>query len=44
MNRLDDWQWRPLLRFQRSILKRQRNSPLNFTMDDWQSMMDGYQS
>lgn len=44
MPRLDDWQWRPLYRFQRSVLKRHRNSPLHFNQDDWQALMDGYQS
>ena len=44
MRRLDDWQWRPLYRFQRSVLKRKRNKPLHFTEDDWQTLMDGYQA
>ena len=44
MNRLDSWQWRPLYRFQRSINKRHRNQPLNFSEDDWQAFMDGYQA
>jgi len=44
MNRIDEWQWRPLYRFQRSIEKRNRNHKLNFDDDDWQELMDGYQS
>ena len=44
MNRIDDWQWRPLYRFQRSIEKRDRNRKLQFDEDDWQELMDGYQS
>jgi 3-deoxy-D-manno-octulosonic acid kinase len=44
MKRLDDWQWRPLYRFQRSITKRNRQQQLFFDGDDWQVMMDGYQS
>jgi 3-deoxy-D-manno-octulosonic acid kinase len=44
MNRIDDWQWRPLYRFQRSMEKRNRNQKLHFDNDDWQDLMDGYQS
>ncbi|MCP4983063.1 MAG: 3-deoxy-D-manno-octulosonic acid kinase [Gammaproteobacteria bacterium] len=44
MNRIDDWQWRPLYRFKRSIEKRHRNQHLHFGEDDWQVLMDGYQS
>jgi 3-deoxy-D-manno-octulosonic acid kinase len=44
MNRIDDWQWRPLYRFQRSMEKRDRNQKLHFDDDDWQELMDGYQS
>jgi 3-deoxy-D-manno-octulosonic acid kinase len=44
MKRLDDWQWQPLHRFQRSMDKRNRQQKLHFDADDWQSMMDGYQS
>lgn len=44
MNRLDDWQWKPLYRFQRSINKRHRNQHLNFNGDDWQAFIDGYQA
>jgi 3-deoxy-D-manno-octulosonic acid kinase len=44
MNRIDDWQWRPLYRFQRSMEKRDRKQKLHFDDDDWQELMDGYQS
>lgn len=44
MNQIDDWQWQPLYRFQRSIDKRNRKLNLNYGEDDWQLLMDGYQS
>ena len=44
MPRLDDWQWRPLYRLQRGLLKRNRQQALNYDEDDWQALMDGYQS
>lgn len=44
MQGLDDWQWRPLYRLQRSIVKRNQLRPLNYASDDWQALMDGYQS
>jgi len=44
MRRLDDWQWQPLYRFQRSLNKRNRAQPLHFDGEDWQAFMDGYQS
>ena len=44
MNRLDDWQWQTLYRFQRSIQKRDRQQALNFGEDDWQVFMDSYES
>jgi 3-deoxy-D-manno-octulosonic acid kinase len=44
MNRIDDWQWKPLYRFQRSMNKRHRNRALSYGDDDWQTLMDGYQS
>lgn len=44
MPRLYDWQWGPLYRFQRSILKRQQARDLAFGDDDWQALMDGYES
>lgn len=44
MKRLDDWQWQPLYRFQRSMIKRNRNRRLNYGDSDWQALMDGYQS
>lgn len=44
MKRLDDWQWQPLYRFQRSLDKRHRRQHLHFDGDDWQAFMDGYQA
>jgi len=44
MKRLDDWQWQPLYRFQRSMVKRNRNRRLHYGESDWQALMDGYQS
>jgi 3-deoxy-D-manno-octulosonic acid kinase len=44
MNQIDDWQWQPLYRFQRSMKKRHLQQALNFDEDDWQHLMDGYQS
>ena len=42
--RLDDWQWGPLYRFQRSLLKRGQTRSLNYTDENWQALMDGYES
>ena len=44
MNYIADWQWRPIYRFQRSMEKRNRNRKLNYDEDDWQALMDGYES
>ena len=44
MNELDDWQWQPLYRFQRSMVKRHGQQHLHYDADDWQALMDGYQS
>jgi len=44
INHLDDWQWQPLYRLQRSLEKFDRNDPLNYHANDWQALMDGYQS
>ncbi len=44
MKRLDDWQWQPLYRFQRSMVKRNRNRPLHYGDSEWQAFMDGYQA
>ena len=44
MRNLDDWQWQPLYRFQRSLEKRHRQQHLHYDGDDWQAMMDGYQA
>jgi len=41
---LDDWQWQPLYRLQRSLEKYDRSLRLNYHLDDWQALMDGYQS
>ena len=43
MQRIDDWQWQPLYRLQRSLDKFDRKQAINFRADDWQSLMDGYQ-
>ena len=43
-NRLDDWQWGPLARLQRSLDKFNRESRPDYPGDDWQALMDGYQS
>ena len=44
MKRIDDWQWRPLYRLQRSIEKRERNRKLHFADENWHELMDAYQS
>ncbi len=44
MKQLDDWQWRPLYRLQRSIVKRNQLRHLHYAEDDWQALMDGYQA
>lgn len=44
MKQLDDWQWQPLLRFQRSLEKRNNKQTLNYDGEDWQAFMDGYQA
>jgi 3-deoxy-D-manno-octulosonic acid kinase len=44
MRKLDDWQWQPLHRFQRSMVKRDGQQHLHYDADDWQALMDGYQS
>jgi 3-deoxy-D-manno-octulosonic acid kinase len=44
MKQLGDWQWQPLLRFQRSLEKRNRKQRLHYDDGDWQAFMDGYQS
>ncbi len=43
MSKLDDWQWRPLFRFQRSMKKRDRRRRLHYDVGDWQAFMAGYQ-
>ena len=44
MKCLDEWQWKPLFRLQRSLEKLDRQQGLQFRQDDWQALMDGYQS
>ncbi len=44
VKRLDDWQWRPLYRLQRSLNKYDRNQGIHYYSDDWQALMDGYQA
>jgi len=44
MPRLGDWQWGPLYRLQRSLDKIDRMQQLHYQSDDWQALMDGYQS
>ncbi len=44
MNRLDDWQWRPLFRLQRSLEKIDRGERIHYDGEDWQALMDGYES
>ncbi len=44
MKRLDNWQWSALYRLQRSLVKIDRQQTLNYRDDDWQVLMDGYQS
>jgi len=44
MKKLDNWQWTALYRLQRSLLKIDKQKTLNYRDDDWQALMDGYQS
>lgn len=44
MKKLDHWQWSALYRLQRSLLKIDRKKNLHFREDDWQALMDGYQT
>ena len=44
MRRIGDWQWSPLYRLQRSLDKIDRQKGLNFEPNNWQAMMDGYES
>jgi 3-deoxy-D-manno-octulosonic acid kinase len=44
MKNLDDWQWTPLRRLQRSLEKLDRQQKLNYRSTDWQALIDGYQS
>ena len=42
MRQPGDWQWAPLERLQRSIIKRQGQQALHFDSADWQELLDGY--
>jgi 3-deoxy-D-manno-octulosonic acid kinase len=44
MRNLDNWQWSPLLRLQRSLEKINRQQELHYQPTDWQALIDGYQS
>jgi 3-deoxy-D-manno-octulosonic acid kinase len=44
MKSLQDWQWVPLRRLQRSLEKIDRQNHLHYRPSDWQALMDGYQS
>jgi 3-deoxy-D-manno-octulosonic acid kinase len=44
MRNLDNWQWSPLLRLQRSLEKINRQQKLHYGPTDWQALIDGYQS
>jgi len=44
MKNLDDWQWSPLRRLQRSLEKIDRQQKLHYRPTDWQALIDGYQS
>ncbi len=44
MKNLDNWQWSPLLRLQRSLEKINRQQKLHYRLADWQALIDGYQS
>jgi len=44
MRNLDNWQWSPLLRLQRSLEKINRQQELHYRPTDWQALIDGYQS
>ncbi|MCP4488224.1 MAG: 3-deoxy-D-manno-octulosonic acid kinase [Gammaproteobacteria bacterium] len=44
MKKLGNWQWSVLYRLQRSLVKIDSFKNLNYAEDDWQALMDGYQS
>ena len=44
MKKLDNWQWAALYRLQRSLVKIDRQQTLHYGDQDWQALMDGYQS
>ena len=44
MKNLDNWQWSPLRRLQRSLEKIDRQHKLYYRPTDWQALIDGYQT
>lgn len=44
MKQLDNWQWSALYRLQRSLVKIDKQKSLHYREDDWQALMDGYQT
>ena len=44
ITKIGDWQWRPLARLQRSVQKFWRQQGGDYSEEDWQALMDGYQS
>ena len=44
MKRLGDWQWQPIKRFQRGIVKRKGLQALHYDDHDWQVFMEGYRA
>lgn len=44
MKQLDNWQWSALYRLQRSLVKIDKQKSLHYRDDDWQALMDGYQT
>ena len=44
MKSLQNWQWIPLRRLQRSLEKIDRQNNLHYRASDWQALIDGYQS
>ena len=44
MKSLQNWQWIPLRRLQRSLEKIDRQNQLHYRPSDWQALIDGYQS
>ena len=44
MDKVGDWQWKPLYRLQQSLQKWQKSRRLIYREENWQSLMDGYQA